>query len=324
MPVTENSLGERCITTVIDGRGAGKRLDHWLPDRFTYLSRNQWQQQIKAGKLLLNERKTRSARILRLNDLITFITDRPEPPVEMEYSIIFEDEYFFVINKGGNLPCHPAGPFFKHTLWYDMTAKYGKVFIVNRLDRETSGLMLVGKSATIASQLSELFIHSNIHKKYLAIVFGKFTGKIVANGYLTHDSKSKIRKKRQFIFKPAKAISDKVESAITTLSPINQFNDYSLVHAVLATGRLHQIRATLYSLGYPLVGDKLYGPDDTIYLRLARDQITAEDWNKLLLPRQALHAEKLEFIHPATGNLMQFHAPLSDAMQSFIDKMTDA
>jgi RluA family pseudouridine synthase len=322
MAVTENSLGERRITTVIDDRGVGKRIDHWLTERFTYHSRNQWQQLVKTGKLLLNEKKTRSSRILKLNDQVTFISDKPEPPVIMEYSVIYEDDYFFAVNKGGNLPCHPAGPFFKHTLWYDMTEKYGKVFIVNRLDRETSGIMLVGKSAGTAALLANLFTSRNISKKYLAVVYGQFTDKIIADGWLVTDSESEVRKKRRFVFDLDEHNTDKAEHAVTTLNPIMQSNDYSLVEAVPETGRLHQIRATLYSLGYPLVGDKLYGPDDSIYLRLAGDQITAQDWDKLLLPCQALHAAELVFIHPITGENLRLLAPLSDTIQEFVDQIT--
>ncbi|MCF6177203.1 MAG: RluA family pseudouridine synthase [Victivallaceae bacterium] len=320
MTAMEHSPGERRITTVIDDRAAGKRLDLWLAERFTYLSRNQWQQQIKAEKLLLNDRKTRSSRILQLNEQVTFISDRPEPPIIMEYSVVYEDEHFFVVNKGGNLPCHPAGPFFKHTLWYDMTEKYGKVFIANRLDRETSGLMLVGKNTEIATKLAKLFTSRKISKKYQAIVFGQFTDEIIADGYLIDDPASEVRKKRQFAFEQPEPLSDKAESATTRLNPITQFAGFSLVEAVPTTGRLHQIRATLYSLGYPLVGDKLYGPDDTVYLRLARDEITAADREKLLLPRQALHATNLEFIHPITGKAMNFQAPLPSDMQNFIAK----
>ena len=318
MTMEGHLLGERRITTVIDDRGAGKRLDYWLAKRFTYLSRNQWQQQIKAGKLLLNERTSRSSRILKLNDQVSFISDRAEPPVIMEYSVLFEDEYFFVVNKGGNLPCHPAGPFFKHTMWYDMTEKYGKVFMANRLDRETSGLMLVGKTSAIATQLAKLFTSHNITKKYQAIVFGQFTAAITADGCLINDMMSEVRKKRQFIFEQPEPLLDKAESAITQLNPLVQFNDFSLVEAVPSTGRLHQIRATLYSLGYPLVGDKLYGPDDTIYLRLARDEISTVDREKLLLPRQALHATTLEFIHPITSKAMKFESPLPQDMKNFI------
>jgi RluA family pseudouridine synthase len=317
MTIEKNILGERQITTVIDNRGVGVRLDYWLTKRFTYLSRNQWQQQIKAGKLLLNGQKSRSARILKLNDQVTFISDRAEPPVVMEYSIVFEDDYFFVVNKGGNLPCHPAGPFFKNTLWYDMTEKYGKVFMANRLDRETSGLMLVGKSSGIATQLAKLFTSRSITKKYQVIVFGQFTDMINADGYLIDDTMSEVRKKRRFVFDQPQMLTDKPEPATTQFNPLAQFNNSSLVEAVPTTGRLHQIRATLHSLGYPLLGDKLYGPDDTIYLRLARDEISLADHKKLLLPRQALHATTLEFIHPITGKLMQFEAPLPDDMQNY-------
>lgn len=308
-----DSPGQRRITTTISGNAAGLRLDIWLAERFSYHSRNQWQNLIKSGKLLLNERKTRSSRILQENDQVTFIPDIAEPPVTLEYRIVFEDEYFFVVDKCGQLPCHPAGPFFQNTLWYDMAEKYGKVYIVNRLDRETSGLLLMGKSPETAAKLSELFTENLIHKKYFALVYGNFNREIHAKGYLVNDTSSVIRKKRRFVFE--RPDNDDAETAETMLYPVKSTDSCSLVEAAPSTGRLHQIRATLYSLGYPLLGDKLYGPDDTIYLRLSEDAITDTDWEKLVLPRQALHAYSLEFTHPYTGQSMKFETPLPDDMK---------
>ena len=103
---------------------------------------------------------------------------------EMEYSIVYEDEYFMAINKGGNLPCHPAGPFFKNTLWYDLSRTYGKIGIINRLDRETSGLLLVGKVPEATKALCDLFIDGHdISKRYYALVFGRFDKEIIADGF---------------------------------------------------------------------------------------------------------------------------------------------
>ncbi len=309
---------ERIITTIIDETAAGQRIDLYLSNRFTYHSRRKWQDVIKAGKILLNGKRTRCSRVLQAGEKVDFIPDVDEPSVEMKYSIVYEDEYFMAINKEGNLPCHPAGPFFKNTLWYDLSRTYEKIGIVNRLDRETSGLLLVGKIPEATKALCDLFIGSHdISKRYYALVFGAFDKEITAEGFLVSDTASEVRKKRRFVMKNDYS-GDDGESAYTLLRPIKTGGEISLVEALPQTGRLHQIRATLYSLGYPMIGDKLYGPDDTAYIRFARGEMTESDYTMLRMRRQALHAHALEFTHPFTGQPMKLSAPIPDDMNEVI------
>ncbi|UDQ98527.1 RluA family pseudouridine synthase [Lentisphaerota bacterium WC36G] len=314
---------ERIIETIIPPEHAEVRLDSYLSKRFDYLSRNQWQKAIKNGEILLNNHRTRSARILHENDVIKYVTNFTEPAVEMKYSIIFEDEHFLIVNKGGNLPCHPAGPFFKNTLLYDLEKKYGKnsLFLVNRLDRETSGLMILTKNSALAAQMSEVFKTRAIEKEYLSIVHNDFKEYVDANGFLFDDSTSEVRKKRQFNFeKPCDSAID-YESSRTELFLEERFKNYSLVKAKLHTGRMHQIRATLYSLGFPLVGDKLYGTDDLFFIKFVNGDLTEFDLQSLILPRQALHSWRLKFIHPVTQEELNLMAPLPEDMKIFLESL---
>lgn len=312
---------ERIIETIIPPEHAEVRLDNYLSKRFDYLSRNQWQKAIKKGEILLNGRKTRSARILHANDVIKYVTSYVEPHVEMQYEITYEDEHFLIVNKGGNLPCHPAGPFFKNTLWYDLEKKYGKnsLFLVNRLDRETSGLMILAKSSKLANEMSEIFKTRAIEKEYLAIVHNQFIENIDAKGFLFNDIHSEVRKKRKFSFEEPQNVDLSVETSHTELNLEQNLGNFSLVRAKIFTGRMHQIRATLYSLGFPLVGDKLYGLDDHFFIKFANGELNEFDYTALILKRQALHSWKLNFIHPVTNEKISLTAPLHQDMKSFLE-----
>ena len=146
---------------------------------------------------------------------------------------------------------------------------------------------------------------------------GKFTEKIDAAGFLV-SANSVIRKKRQFIKENPEELPG--ETSVTYLSPEKSGENFSLVRAVLGTGRTHQIRATLCSLGFPLVGDKLYGVDDNFFLKQKSEDFTPEELAQLILKRQALHAESFTLLHPATGEKMYFSAPLPGELQSFVNK----
>lgn len=306
------NLEERIITSKIPNDAEGSRLDAYLAKRFTYHPLEKWRELIADGQILLNGEPCHDAKILKRDDILTY-TPRglEEPPVDLNYSIVYEDEHILVINKSGDLPCHPAGPFFKHTLWHHVSQLYGKVYLVNRLDRETSGLLIAARSPELAGKFAKQ--SAQIEKEYRALVFGDFNRAVAAEGYLIKDMESVVRKKLRFVF--ADKFPDDREKAVavkTLLEPEWSKNGLSLVKAELKTGRLHQIRATLFSLGFPLVGDKLYGPDDRIYLKIREDKITDEDWERLIMRRQALHSFRLSFIHPVTLQKMEFTAPLPD------------
>jgi RluA family pseudouridine synthase len=308
-------MDTRKITTVIDHTAVGKRIDVWLTERFTYYSRHQWQKLIKEGLLLVNNKKIRASKKLQIGEIIDFYPQNDEPDVNTEFSIIYEDEFIYAVNKPHSLPCHPAGPYFNNTLWKLLQDSGREVFFVNRIDRETSGVVLIAKQGKIAG----LSTANIIEKKYNVIVYGSFPEKLLTEGYLfersgiSRNDMLKVRKKRFFSYSKPDCLC---ETAKTNFSLINYNGKYSMLEAELFTGRMHQIRATLNSLGFPLLGDKLYGPDETIFIRFINDEITIEDENMLVLSRQALHAKSISFTHPINNTVLNITAPLHSDMQA--------
>lgn len=172
-------------------------LVQFLAGRFTYRTVEEWFERINSGEITLNGKPVSPEYILQMHDRIEYHPqDIPEPPARKDYRIIFEDESILVIDKPGNLCVHPSGPFYQNTLWYLLRQNYPHIHFVNRLDRETSGLLLAAKSPEAARKIAEMDAVSN--KTYLAVVHGKFTEKIDAAGFLV-SANSVIRKKRQFI-----------------------------------------------------------------------------------------------------------------------------
>ena len=291
-------------------------LVQFLAGRFTYRTLEEWSERINSGEITLNGKPVSPEYLLQMHDCIEYHPqDIPEPPARKDYRIVFEDEDILVINKPGNLCVHPSGPFYQNTLWYLLRQNYPHIHFVNRLDRETSGLLLAAKSPDAARKIAENDAVSN--KSYLAIVHGCFTGNIDASGFLV-SANSLVRKKRRFIKDNPENLPG--ETSITYLSPEKSGENFSLVRAVLGTGRTHQIRATLYSLGFPLVGDKLYGVNENFFLKQKSEDFTPEELAQLILKRQALHAESFTLLHPATGEKMHFSAPLPGELQSFVNK----
>jgi len=305
---------ERIIETIIGATRDRPRLDRYLAERHTYLSRTAWRREIELGKISINGNTVRHAhRRLNAGDRVRYAgLNFEEPPVDADFAILYEDDDIIAINKTGNLPVHPAGSFFRNTLLIMLEERYGKRFFpAHRLDRETSGVIVYAKTPDAATRLQANLRQAR--KRYVAIVHGRMApGRLTLDTPIGLDSESAVRTKRR-------AYPGAPESACTELRVLRSTERYSVVSATLRTGRLHQIRVHLRHAGYPVVGDKLYAHPDEVFLTFMRSGLTDELLNVLELPRSALHARKLSLIHPRTGRVMVFRAPLPDDMRSFIE-----
>lgn len=305
---------ERIIKTEIEQNTTPKRLDNYLAERFTYFSRSGWQKQIANGKVFLNGEIAKSShKKIKGNDIITFYGKRKEEPgVDKNITILYEDEHLVAINKTGDLPVHAAGIYFNNTLSMLLDNMYkAKLYLVHRLDRETSGVILAARSKNAAQKLQESL--RTAQKVYNAIIYGNCPDNFSVDTPLGPAQKSIIRKKRS-------AYTGAPEKAITEFKKILHFDKYSLVQAIPQTGRLHQIRAHLEYAGYPIVGDKIYGIDENFYLRFIETGMTNDLLKDIVLPRCALHALKLCFFHPFKQKELTITAPLPLELTNFIDE----
>lgn len=276
--------------------------------------------EIQNSRISVNNKTISSDYILQKGDKLLYDAPKePEPQIDNFYDIVFEDEYLAIVNKSGNMPCHPAGKYFFNTLQQLLVKEknFSQALFVNRIDRETSGLVIVAKTQEIASIMGQKMMNMKFEKKYLVAVEGEWTlgADFYAHGKIALVRGEVIHKKRAFF----PLSYEKGSECGTVYTPTQISNNMTLLEATPLTGRPHQIRATLKALGYPVVGDKLYGVDEFIYARMCNDEMTEEDINSLRISRQALHSYQLGFHHPISHEKMFFEAPLPDDIKNLFN-----
>ena len=258
-----------------------------------------------------------------------------ESPPSLDFKIIDETDDYAVVDKPPFLLIHPTKPNGTRTLWQELRGLFafeiaagGQVSIVNRLDRETSGLVLAAKKADVARRFGLLMQRRQVKKEYLAIIWGwpewesavveaaldrqgKHQHSAIWLKQMIHPSgapaQTELHVERRFVRSPGRARPPGAPP-----DGLRGAEKFSLIRAIPRTGRTHQIRVHLASLGHPIVGDKIYGPGERLYLRFIESGWTAELERHLLLPRHALHSAKLaiegehEWISPLSADLMEF------------------
>jgi 23S rRNA pseudouridine1911/1915/1917 synthase len=306
------------------------RIDKYLTEHTQHASRNRIQQAADAGFLFVNDRPVKSNYKVRAGDIITLMLDRPYfdttiEPEDIPLDVRYEDDELMVIYKPAGMVVHPGCGNFHGTLvhaiaWhlrnlptYDPNDP--QVGLVHRIDKDTSGLLVVAKTPEAKSNLGKQFFHHNTHRSYNALVWGNFVedeGRIEGN--IGRDPKDRLR---MAVFPPDSEIG---KPAVTHYKVLERFGYTTLVECVLETGRTHQIRAHMKHIGHPLFADERYGGDQILRgERTASYKAYIQNCFKLC-PRQALHARTLGFVHPKTGEQMDFTSPLPDDLNAVVEK----
>ncbi|MGJ8664715.1 MAG: 23S rRNA pseudouridine(1911/1915/1917) synthase RluD [Marinicella sp.] len=301
----------------VTAESIGSRIDQFLTQRFPEHSRAIIQQWIKQGGVKINGHNTKSKTLLKGFEVIDLdieleqvVDDQPE---QMDLDIKYEDEFLLVLNKPAGLVVHPGNGNPNGTLLNGLLgmsqeqAMLPRAGIVHRLDKDTSGLMVVAKTSECQLKLIEMLKIHAVKRQYFCVVKGKLKN---AGTVHTQMGRHKTQRVRMAVVMNGK-------EAITHYEPTAHFDHYTQVRVNLETGRTHQIRVHMHHLGHPLLGDPLYGNPNRVDANVDSElkQIIRE------FSRQALHAESLEFVHPITNNSIVVNAELPDDLCQLLEEL---
>lgn len=301
----------------------GASLLNYLSTRFRYQTREAWAELIARKKVTVNGQAAATDQSLQKGDEVAYSVILKEPPVDRDIRILHEEEGFLVASKPGKLPSHADGNFIKNTFIHILTETLrsegwtGSVKLVHRLDRETSGLMVVSKDKTAHLKLVRQFEEGTIAKEYLAVVKGEVQKeKFEVSGAIGKDPQSHVSIRRTVVPDG----TPHSQPSLTLFERIQVLKGATLLKCVPKTGRTNQIRVHLTHAGHPIVGDKLYGRTDEEFLDFVNRVKAGQASTGQGAPRQLLHAHKLTFRHPVTGMSVTFEAPLPNDMRDYIEK----
>ena len=302
---------------------AGKRLDAFLAEQVDGWSRSRLQRLIEDADVLVNGKQSKASYKVREGDEIDVdLTEAPAAKFEPEnipLDVVFEDEHLAVINKPAGMIVHPGSGVTSGTLANAIAYHFetrdpqsairNRIGIVHRLDKDTSGLIVVAKDEQTHEALAEQFRKREVFKSYVALVHGS-----------TRDNSGIIDRPiaRDRFHRTKMTVSETGRSALSFWKVRERFEKFTLMDVEIKTGRTHQIRVHLASLNHPIVGDATYneGRDNTIADVDIKNAIR-------ILNRFFLHAERLSFTHPKTGERLEFVSPLPGELKEFLEKLQE-
>jgi 23S rRNA pseudouridine1911/1915/1917 synthase len=313
---------------VVDKGQSLLRIDKFLMHRIENASRNRIQNAIDAGNVLVNQQVIKSSYKVKPLDQISIVYAHPPRdtevyPEDIPLEIVYEDDDLLVVNKPAGMVVHPGYNNYTGTLVNALAFHFeqlptlpgndGRPGLVHRIDKDTSGLLLISKNEITMTKLAKQFFDHSITRRYLALAWGDIESDGRIEGYIGRSLKNRII---QDVYKD----EEKGKWSVTNYKVVERLNYVTLVTCQLETGRTHQIRAHMKHIGHPLFNDATYGGDKilkgTTFTKYKQFVNNCFD----LMPRQALHAQTLGFIHPTTQQYMEFEAPLPADFETVLTK----
>ena len=316
------------LRIVADKGQALLRIDKFLMNRVENTSRNRIQNAIDAGSVKVNEKEVKASYKVKPFDRITIVL--PDPPRDTEVypeniplDIIYEDDDLLIVNKQAGMVVHPGFNNYSGTLVNALTfhiqqlpilpGNTGRPGLVHRIDKDTSGLLVIAKNEWAMTYLAKQFFDHSISRKYLALVWGDLSDAGTISGYIGRNAKD--RRIMDIYDDPEKG-----KWSVTHYTVLERFGYVTLIECQLETGRTHQIRAHMKSIGHPLFNDESYGGHKILKgTQFAKYKQFVENCFALL-PRQALHATSLGFKHPKTKEFLHFEVPVPEDFRLGLEK----
>lgn len=305
------------------------RVDKFLVLRLEKSSRNRVQQAADAGCILVNGKPVKSNYRVKPLDVVSVVMDRPRYELEIlpeniPLDIVYEDEHLLVVNKPAGLVVHPGHGNYSGTLvnalaWHfrdnpDYDVSDPRMGLVHRIDKDTSGLLVVAKTPDAKTNLGKQFFNKTTKREYMAVVWGvpdPQQGTIVGN--VGRNPKDRLQ---MTVFPDG----SQGKHAVTHYEVLENLGYVSVVRCVLETGRTHQIRVHMKHIGHPLLNDARYGGDEVLRGERSASYRKFVDNCFAVCPRQALHARTLGFVHPATGKELFFSSDVPQDMTAMIER----
>ena len=315
------------VRLLVDARTAGQRLDLALSAILTWRSRSSIARMIDKGMVRLGGRVVPASRKVRVGDTIEVDVPQnpvPQPNVNVSFDlpILFEDEFMVAVDKPSGMAVHPSGRHLHGTLIHELHRRYRRPEqpeydvvprLLHRIDLETSGVVAVGLDEQFHQRVRKQFEERLVQKGYLAVVHGcpkALEGRIDLG--IRPDKASAVR------LKLTACDAGSGLSAITNYRVLRQNDRFALVDVRPETGRTHQIRVHMAAIGCPLVGDKLYGADEQLFLQGLAGELDDLDRDVLVLNRHALHSHTLTFFHPHRDCEVTIEAPLPSELADLV------
>ncbi|HEX6791412.1 MAG TPA: RluA family pseudouridine synthase [Candidatus Krumholzibacteria bacterium] len=323
------------LTCEVDSYRSGWTIVAFLAHRFPYHTAEGWEKRVRDQWVRVNGDVVDASHAVRKADSVQYTILHSEPAVDDRYDVLFEDEHYLAVSKSGNIPVHACGIYIVNTLISRLRADYGpKINLAHRLDRETSGVVMLAKHRGANRLLAGMFERGEVEKEYLAVVYGAVSGEPGSTALIDAPI-AKVDARYQYpveyeygkandraTYLPKRIVGEGGKPARTRVEAVahtqRDGRELTTLRVIPEHGRTNQIRVHLAHIGHPIVGDKIYALTGELRDEVLRDGLTPRVREALVLDRHALHCATLRFTHPLTGEGLTIHAPLPDDLRALV------